>query len=293
MGVFCFVILHYGNHTVTQRWVDSILNLKHNSNIHIVIVDNDCEKNDDDRLLSKGEYKNKDNIDIITVKEKMGFSLANNKGYEFAREHIEPEVIIMANNDITFEQEDFIERIQKFKDNNSFHILSPDIIDNNTGMHQSPIAVAGRTNAQLNYTIVMNYICLFMLPVIYPVLKSNEERNKKNISQLTNNYSTDIHDHIVPCGACIIVSSDFIKNEKKMFWPETNFYYEEYILYERCKNNNYTIIYNPDIKVIHGDGVSTKSTSKNDKARLRFIMKNTYESARIYKKYKNVSSNNC
>ena len=269
MGVFCFVILHYGNHTVTQRCVDSILNLKHNSNIHIVIVDNDCEKNDDDRLLSKGEYKNKDNIDIITVKEKMGFSLANNKGYEFAREHIEPEVIIMANNDITFEQEDFIERIQKFKDNNSFHILSPDIIDNNTGMHQSPIAVAGRTNAQLNYTIVMNYICLFMLPVIYPVLKSNEERNKKNISQLTNNYSTDIHDNIVPCGACIIVSSDFIKNEKKMFWPETNFYYEEYILYERCKNNNYTIIYNPDIKVIHGDGVSTKSTSKNDRKRCK------------------------
>ena len=71
----------------------------------------------------------------------------------------------------------------------------------------------------------------------------------------------------------------------RLFYPETRFYYEEYILARYCIKNNIKTIYNPDIKVLHNSGGATKKTYTQELARCKFIIKNTIASGKIYKKY--------
>lgn len=79
------------------------------------------------------------------------------------------------------------------------------------------------------------------------------------------------------------MSKHFTEKEEKVFSPETQFYYEEYILHYRCIKNGYTMIYNPELQVLHGDGVATKNRTESEKKKIKFRMKHIAESAGIYK----------
>lgn len=280
MSVISFVILHYGNVQVTKECVDSILQLHTEDDIHIVVVDNDTNKSDEERQVLKQEVLVDSRIEVFEIKEKSGFSKANNEGYAYTRRLHNPDYVIMTNNDIVFEQKDFLAKMKESYLKNSYAVLSPDIVSRENGQHQSPIAGHGRSIFQVNYTIWMNAICLQMYSLVYPLLLWNYNKNKnKDAGQ----QSLVQQENIVPCGACIIASQKFVEHEPKMFVPETNFYYEEYILHERCKRNGYKIVFSPELQVIHGDGVATKENKINEKKRLKFIMNETMKAARVYK----------
>ena len=104
MGVISFVILHYGNVQVTKECVDSILQLHTEDDIHIVVVDNDTNKSDEERQVLKQEVLVDSRIEVLEIKEKSGFSKANNEGYAYTRRLHNPDYVIMTNNDIVFEQ---------------------------------------------------------------------------------------------------------------------------------------------------------------------------------------------
>ncbi|MBE5924453.1 MAG: glycosyltransferase family 2 protein [Lachnospiraceae bacterium] len=272
MKKYGFVILHYGAVDVTQHCIESIMKLDNSNECVVVIVDNDS----DDDLSRK--IANNDRLHIIKPKESMGFSQANNYGYKYIKDNFQPDYIIVANNDIVFKQQDMLQLIDASYKQDSWDILSPDVVSADDGQHQSPIDSKARTFSELNYTIFFNRLCLMLLPVIYPYL------SKKMESYGKRDYIKEKTMDIVPCGACIILSKRFISSESKVFEPETKFYYEEYILHYRCCEKGYSIVYDPIITVIHGDGKATKNKSSNEKEKLRFVMKNTLESARIYKK---------
>ena len=64
------------------------------------------------------------------------------------------------------------------------------------------------------------------------------------------NYSQSQKD-IVPFGACLIFTPLFVEKEEKAFEPETQFFYEEYILTLRCQQKGYNIVYDPSMSVKH------------------------------------------
>ena len=280
MSVISFVILHYGNVQVTKACVDSILQLHTEDDVHVIVVDNDTNKSLEERQLLKDTVVKTPQIEVVQMLEQSGFSRANNEGYMYTRKMHNPDYVIIANNDIMFEQKDFIKRIQDLYNECFYEILSPDIMDRDSGQHQSPIDVTGRSLKQVQYTIWMNTICLKLYSLMYPLLQMNYNRMKKNsiVEQKSERQS-----EIVPCGACLILSKNFIEKEAVVFTPETNFYYEEYILHERCQRNGYRILYAPEVQVIHGDGMATKEKEKNEKKRIRFVMEETVKSAKIYK----------
>lgn len=281
MSVISFVILHYGNIEVTKSCVDSILQLDTKDDVHIVVVDNDTHKTLKERQKLKDEIIIKPEVEVIQIHEKSGFSRANNIGYAYTKKMHDPDYVVMANNDILFRQNGFLYLIQEEYKRYLYDVLGPDIINGNNGQHQSPIADSRRTRVQVNYTIWANKIALLLFPLIYPILLCNYNRAKKKKVK-SDRVKHQIN--VIPCGACIVFARKFIKNEEKVFWPETNFYYEEYILYEKCVNNSYSIHFDPEIKVIHGDGVATITEKKNEKRKMRFVMKETIKSAQIYKK---------
>lgn len=280
MSVIGFVILHYGNVQVTKECVDSILQLHTEDDIHVVVVDNDTNKSAEERQVLKDTVMLGSQVEVIQMQEKSGFSRANNEGYMHVREMYSPDYMIVTNNDIVFEQKDFIKRLKDIYEECPYEVLGPDIVNRENGQHQSPIDVKGRSLQQVNYTIWMNAICLKLFPVAYPFLRMNYNRSKAHSSiELIKERQNDV----VPCGACIIVSKNFISKENVIFTPETNFYYEEYILHERCRRKGYRILFSPEIQVIHGDGIATKGKTEDEKERMRFTMEETLKSAQIYK----------
>lgn len=285
METISFVILHYGDKEVTDTCVRSILKMKDQERIRIIIVDNDIEKTEDERRELKENYRDNSRITVLKIKSGGGFSQANNQGYRFAREKLQTSFIVVLNNDIEFIQEDFVRRMMRSFRENPCHVLGPDIVRVGIGEHQNPMDTRIRTAEEAAYTVRMNRIALRFYPVVWPVISKKlkrQEGEKLLWKKDRGKFYREVQKNIVPFGACLIFTPDFIKKEKLAFCPETQFFYEEYILTYRCQQKGYHIVYDPSLKVLHESGAATKKSCQSEKKRIRFMLERTKEAAEIY-----------
>lgn len=283
MNCVSFVVLHYGDISITDKCICSILKMEQQEYIKIVLVDNDIKKIWKERQKLQDKYKKFSNIYVIQVKNNGGFSYANNVGYKFSRDNLKASFVVILNNDIEFVQRDFVRKLYCIYEKYPCHIMNPDIIKRYNGEHQSPMDVRLRTKKEALYTIKMNRLALRFYPIVYPLLFMQYKRMENKKRTIVS--CSSVIENIVPLGACLIFTPDFLKLEKKAFDPETKFYYEEYILGLRCQKCNYKISYIPFLHVIHDSGKATKRTVKNEYNRIHFIMEQTLESCLIYLKY--------
>ena len=287
MEIVSFVILHYKDADVTDTCVQSVLRMDQQERIRIVIVDNDLHESPEHRRLLRDRYAGVSNIYVIQIEENGGFSYANNKGYAFARETLKASFVVAANNDIEFDQKDFLQRLDDVYREHSCHVLGPDIVRRRTGEHQNPMDTRLRTRKEAEYTIRMNKFALKLYCFLYPVLYLNNKISQRLIlrKSIKEEFYADKQTNIIPCGACLLFTPDFVKKEEKAFDPETEFYYEEYILALRCKKKNYRIVYDPSLIVWHEGVDAVKKSYNTERKRLKFMMKCVADSCEVYKKY--------
>ena len=281
----CFVILHYGDRRETQLCIQSILRMERQNEIEIIIVDNDARFSDEERDAFEMQYKSVPHITFLHCKEGTGFSKANNIGYQYAREQLNADFIVICNNDIEFVQADFIDRLIDSSKRMNCHVLGPYVMKRNNHEPQNPMDTRVRTREEARFTIWMNRNALRILPLIYPLLcflEKWQENRKLAYKKRNLRYYREVHKHIVPFGACLIFTSPFIEAEELAFTPETQFYYEEYILTNRCFMKGYETGYDPSMRVVHESGSATKSGMKRGMQQMKFLMKNTSDSCAIY-----------
>lgn len=286
MGITAFVILHYGDWSVTRACVDSIAAMQMQECIRIVVVDNDDDPSSaaDSRKALQAAYKN---LTVLINQEEHGFSHANNLGYRFARETLHAAFILVLNNDIIFPRRDFIRRLQHAYRRHACHVLAPAVLRGRTHEPQNPMDSRLRTENEAAFTIAANKMSLLLFPAVYPVLVLQEKLARKKLLESKHanlSFYHQVQNQIVPFGACLIFTPLFVKDETAAFSPETAFYYEEYLLALRCSRKGYTIIYDPVMKVLHESGQATKQKHGTKRKKMRFQMQNTLESAKIYKR---------
>lgn len=285
MEIVSFVILHYKDRETTDACVRSILSLEEQERIRIVIVDNDVGENEEIREQLSRAYRQNPRIKVLSIYEGGGFSFANNQGYRFAKEEQKASFILVLNNDIQFIQPDFLKRLDASIKANPCHVLGPDILCQSTGEHQNPMDNRLRTEKEARFTIRMNRLALKAYPVLYPLLYWNlkrEEKKRLEQRQSQETYYQTVQRDVVPFGACLIFTPEFVSKEEKAFAPETPFFYEEYLLAGRCKDKKYRIVYDPSLKALHENGKATSKTYASEKKRIRFMMERTAEAAEIY-----------
>lgn len=256
-----FVILHYKNIKDTIECIESILNLKTNKKISIVIVDNNTLNEEDENLLKKYE------LHLIKLDKNYGFAKANNIGCKYAIENDKPDFIVVSNNDIIIEQKDFIEKIYNEE---SFDMLGPKIItDGGQSVNPFPVyktkeEVINQINKTKKLIKIYKNIILRNLLKIYIKIKSiikgkrlvyNSNKKEKNIA---------LH------GCFIIFSKRYYEKYEDIFFNETFLYHEEEFLYQRIINDNLVSIYNPDIEVFHKEGASLNNKYNNEYKKLIF-----------------------
>lgn len=276
MPKFVFVILHYITIEETIKCIDSIKNKCKNSNYEIVVVDNGSANNTGLQLQKK--YKKIKSVHIILSKENLGFSRGNNIGFEYAKNKLNADFIVMLNNDVYIIQDNFIEEVTNEYNNSNFAVLGPKIYlkDNKVCEYPDILESIKKLKQQRIENKILYCLNKIHLRYIYTgILKIK----KKFIKQKKYDNSKRKEDVLLN-GCCLIFSKKYI--DKFDGIDDRPFlYYEEQLLYLRLKANNMKSVFTPKIVVFHDESVSTNTKTKNSRKRFDFVLKHEIDSLNI------------
>lgn len=279
MVKLCFIILHYLAVEETLACVESIKKMNNQEAIQIIIADNASP--DNSVQILKNRFETDRQTDIICMDRNEGLSVANNRAYQYAEEQYHSRFYVFTNNDIIFVQENFPELVEREYEYSAFSVMGMDIYSVRREVHQNPLAKEIPKLQTINRTIRLNRMALSLFTLCYPLLKQYYKKEQtRGVDAIGyEKYQTDI----CPMGACMIMEGTFLKRKNAAFYPETYFYYEEYLLALRCKREQAVVVYNPEIRVLHTDGAATQKSFAYGRDRIRFQMKCITEAAKIYK----------
>ena len=288
-----FIILHYNDLETTIKCIESIQCLECIQDIKVLIVDNHSPNNSGSEL--KNKYTKSDNIEVLLLEDNYGYSKANNIGYSYLRESGEYDYIIVANNDIIFEQKNMIPILQQKYKKEEFFLAGPDVFAIYKKQHQNPLALRPRSLKETEEWIEDNQKCLkhmrreYFLHCIWAKVTHTKiyalyrkKLDEKKQKQEDKGWMVE-RENVVLSGSCLFFSQKFIENNEKLFDPETYFYHEEDILTTKCLKNGWKTLYIPDIKVQHLEGASTNTKNYDQKMKFRYT--NFIKAAEIYANY--------
>ena len=275
MCKFAFLILNYNTPIETEKCVRSIESLDiRDDEVQIVIVDNDSH--DESIDIFQKIYKEKKYIHIIENTSNEGFSRGNNMGYKYICDEITPDFIVMLNSDIECRQKNFLQNIKRIYDEKNFLVLGPDVYAFHKKIHQSPIS-SRIPDLKQQKKELKSY--LDMLEKCYEKKKQGKKYvsrfNKKVIEEVVYKYGKRFHlerlkkgtllynkayENVVLHGSALIFSREYMNKYMHALYPEPFYYGEEDLLYLKCNRNGDKIVYDPDIKVWHAEGVSARKT---------------------------------
>ena len=268
--MFGYVILHYQSIEITKKCVDKLLIFSKNN--PIIIVDN-CSPNGSGKQLEK-MYSKCINITVIINEENQGFAKGNNLGYQYIKRKYSLNYVVVMNNDIMIEDNDFAVIIEQFMEKNEVDVCGPDMVTLK-GNHQNPLQLKPYTSKYLQRRVRADKIKVLLLRTRL-FWKLYENYKKTNKIPIRTKQPT-VFDCILH-GSCIIYGPEYIKREQNAFLPITYMYNEEAILYDYLVHKGYKTGYCSDVTILHMEGVSTSERIENKKKKVMFRFKNNIKS---------------
>lgn len=268
--MFGYVILHYQSIEITKKCVDKLLMFSKNN--PIIIVDN-CSPNGSGKQLEK-MYSKCINITVIINEENQGFAKGNNLGYQYIKRKYSLNYVVVMNNDIMIEDNDFAVIIEQFMEKNEVDVCGPDMVTLK-GNHQNPLQLKPYTSKYLQRRVRADKIKVLLLRTRL-FWKLYENYKKTNKIPIRTKQPT-VFDCILH-GSCIIYGPEYIQREQNAFLPITYMYNEEAILYDYLVHKGYKTGYCSDVTILHMEGVSTSERIENKKKKVMFRFKNNIKS---------------
>lgn len=297
--MFVFVILHYLAEEMTSQCIESLEDTFDLAKIRIVVVDNGSGNGSGERLKEQFESEV---CHIILSHENQGFARGNNNGYRYAKETWDPEFILVMNNDVIIRDREFLNKVSRIYDETGFFVCGPDILAVKTGQHQNPLNKPQLTEEQVNGLLAdMDYRRTHNTKYYTDAIKSKliirtrlRRFKRRILHQKEPVIFVDERKENTPLhGACFIFSSKFIEKEQEAFDSRTFLYFEEEILFVKCIQKGYRVIYDPSIQIHHYEDVSTdaslgtKKSIKSMVEKRKFLDRHQYDSLQVLKKVLN------
>lgn len=277
-----FVILHYIATDETVKCVDSILQ-NVSGEKKIIIVDNFSPNNSFEEIKTK--YSGNEQVDVIQTDSNLGFAKGNNFGYKYTVEKYSPDFIVVMNNDMEIEQNEFIERIFESYEKNPFYIMGPDIYSTKKKYHQNPQTrkVLGREELQKKYRKLRIKESLLFMVYLKAMIKGNRNSTDEEDDRSSLPFVNEIRKNVMLHGSCYVFSQKFIKEcPEECFYPGTFMYMEAEILYYQALRNGYEMIYDPSVTLLHHEDASTNATFKKSYKKSVFSIKCLRQSTKAF-----------
>ncbi len=274
---FSFVILHYIAIEDTIKCVDSIL-ANCISDFQIVIVDNASPNNSG--VVLERKYKDNTNIHVILNSKNIGFSRGNNVGFHYAKTILNPDFIILCNNDTLLLESTFCKKVIEEYNTSQFSVLGPKIYLKNNEVNNLKINLPSITNEK-KLIIKLKIKYLFYcghLQFIYQMVKG--KIIGKSMDSANNSNVNCRHENIVLHGCFWIFSKEYF-NKFDGLDDSTFLYCEEELLYIRLEKNRLLSVYNPEIKILHNEDAATNAMAKTNRKKQLFVCKHLIKSNKI------------
>lgn len=267
-----FVVLHYCQAGVTEDCIRSLLAL--DGEKEIVVVDNASPDGSGMMLLEK--YNEKALVHVVLNEENLGFASGNNAGYEYARENLKPDCIVVLNNDTVITDKSFLIKLEGLEEIDECEIIAPDILTYK-GYHQNPYRRKGLglEGYELMLKRKLRGRWFYSLPLLYKFRKLDDA------IPVSKEFLDSRLEKVVPHGAAVIFTSRWIEKEIFAFYPGTFMYYEEDLLYCYAVSKGYRIVYEPLIQIRHLEDASTNAVHKNIRKKVLFQTRQKIKSLRI------------
>ena len=273
---FVFLILHYLTVEDTKRCVSSIKEkCKEKYNYEILIIDNGSP-NASGEIIKK-KYRDDENITVILSEKNLGFAKGNNLGFAYAKKNMNPTYIIMINNDIIMLQEDFLDKIVEEYHQSQFAVLGPQIILNGKEFNYPDtlptLKELKKVRRKAKRLYIFNKIYLrYVISLLIRVENVFSRKTKININIRKEN--------VLLNGCCLIFSKEYIEKFDGID-DRTFLYYEEQLLYIRLVKNNLKSVYNPELRILHNEGVATNQVKKKKRDKFDFKLKHELDSLSV------------
>lgn len=244
--------------------------------VHFIIVDN-CSPNESFIELSN-KYIGRDDITVIKTEKNLGFACGNNYGYHALLDVMQPDFVIISNDDILLPQDGLYHWIADCYEKYHFAVLGPDVFSVNGNFHQSPGPVFTRDVKKCKQ-IIANYKKKLLKCRIKKLIHKTEQYQ---LPTWKNDAYNQFHDDLTLHGSFQVFSADYFTCFNEPYDSTTFLYMEENILKLRCDQNKLHMIYEPGYQVHHLQAVATNMISQTNIEKTIFRTKNMLQSLKVY-----------
>lgn len=269
------VILHYESLNDTKACLDSLRKYFPGHSLKVIVVDNGSQKGKIGFI--EKDYSDNENIIFLYSTYNLGFANGNNIGFSYAKNNFNPKIIILANNDLIFRQDDFIDRLLTHYEADHFDIAGPRIISLKDGKNQNPVGLVYHTSKEIEKRI-QKFEILNLLSYINCDLKV-----KKLFSKPIVEYKLDGNSDFQLHGACMFFGNRYLEKYNGLY-NGTFMYGEEFILKYIADSNKLSMKYYDDIEVFHKEGSATETFWGKGKKQRQFFYHWSIDSLKQLKK---------
>lgn len=271
------VILNYLAYQTTIETVASFEKQEKNGfEIQYVIIDNGSP-NESYEVLRK-EYENRSDILVIKTEKNLGFANGNNFGCQELLKQMQPDFIVISNDDILLPQEGLYQWIADCYEKYQFSVLGPDVYSVNGKFHQSPCENFSQDKAACQKKLREIQIKYFK-----SVIKKFLHYSKySGYPTWENEQYQQVHHDKTLHGSFQIFSNRYFRNYSEPYDPSTFLYMEEDILKLRCDKKHLSMVYDPSYQVHHLQAVATNASHTNQYDKQLFRYKHIIQSLKAY-----------
>ncbi len=257
-----FVVLNYNNFQDSIACVNSILQIHHRQDYHIVIVDNASPNNSFDILKSK--FEGHPAVTLAFSHKNNGYSAGNNIGIRILLK-MGIDKVVIATNDTVILSHNILDEFDKINSSN-VGIVGADVVTPD-GTHQNPAFYRPTLLYFLNLYFYesmawIRSVLYKSLPLIELIRRESVANKVEKLSDITE--SMDECSVYMLHGCFLYLTRSYL--DKAGLLDESLFMYgEEDLMAWNCELYGLKRVYLPNIKVLHKDGQSTKEVHKKNK----------------------------
>lgn len=247
------VTVNFRHTAKTVRFLNSVSKVKGFPGCHLMIVDNHSDDGSVGTLLRAiSEFKN---VELLESAMNRGYFGASNWALcHYLASHNAPDWVIACNNDIVFDDPEFLTRLLK-KDPGAAGVIAPSIISGLTGHDANPSIRQRPSEFQMmRYRLwLSNYYAMWLKQWLSPFVRQARYKFSGRTPPPRRVLSRPIY---APHGSFLIFSRTFF--EAGGFIDDGFFLYaEEFSVAEMCRHLGLPVIHDPELRVWHEEGQST------------------------------------